>query len=523
MSENTSTIIGATSQAAAPVSLLTIINPGGVDQNLVFQLNSLPYGIANGVVGLINGSLAGGSVIAAEASSPASVPAGKFGMLRVRDGGFYAVGIGYTTLIDSATAATTVAGGAAVGQLVVAGSGDLVFSAGLGIGTVIAGGGNNLISVQQGAGNQVIYTGEGVDTILATSGQNNISMGVGSNTLLIQGGDNTVFSVGDDLISAPDGNAKITLSRDQQYISGTPLKRHVFLGRGGSTVDDQGFNPRDPSTIVVGSGAATIRSTGGDQIWMQVGGGVVESRGLVLSIAVGDSPVPVPIVTVVGSYGADTIIGGTGAITVNAIQANDFVFAGPGALNFVGGQGASTILGNAQGTATITGGAGSVVAIAYGQTSFTGGAGAATIAAFGGSVTIHGGSGTGLFVGAAGGNNRITAGTGNTTIYGGGTGDVLAAGSVGGGILVAGSGAETLIGGAGADLFAVIQGKVGNLVVQNFTKGQDFFTLSGFATNEATNALASAVTIGGSQHLTLSDGTKILFAGVTGLGAGSFI
>ena len=67
------------------------------------------------------------------------------------------------------------------------------------------------------------------------------------------------------------------------------------------------------------------------------------------------------------------------------------------------------------------------MAIAYGQTQFTGGAGAATVAAFGGSVTINGGSGTGLFIGAAGGGNRITAGTGNTTIYGGGAGDVLAA------------------------------------------------------------------------------------------------
>ena len=108
-------------------------------------------------------------------------------------------------------------------------------------------------------------------------------------------------------------------------------------------------------------------------------------------------------------------------------------------------------------------------------------------------------------------------------MYGGGVGDVITAGSVGGDILVGGSGAETLIGGAGADLFAALQGKASNLLVRNFTADQDFFTLSGFAANEATTALTSAVTIGGSEQLTLSDGTKILFAEGTGLGSSSFI
>jgi hypothetical protein len=272
---------------------------------------------------------------------------------------------------------------------------------------------------------------------------------------------------------------------------------------------------------VVGTAAATINSRGADQIWMNGGGGLVQSTGVNERYNILGGTVQAGE-TVIG-YSADTVIGGNGAITVNAVQANDFVFAGPGALAFTASLGASTILGNAQGTDSITGGAGSVVAIAYGQTSFTGGAGAATVAAFGGSVTITGGAGTGLFVGSPDGRNRITAGTGNTTIYGGGAGDILAAGSVGGGILVAGSGTETLIGGAGADLFAALQGKAGTITIQNFTKGRDFFTLSGFATNEAANALASAVTIAGSQQLTLSDGTKILFAGTTGVTASSFV
>ena len=59
--------------------------------------------------------------------------------------------------------------------------------------------------------------------------------------------------------------------------------------------------------------------------------------------------------------------------------------------------------------------------------------------------------------------------------------------------------------------------------MQNFTKGQDFFTLSGFTPTEAATALASSTLIAGSQQLTLSDGTKILFAGVTGLSLTNFI
>ena len=265
---------------------------------------------------------------------------------------------------------------------------------------------------------------------------------------------------------------------------------------------------------MVGSGAATLNGSGANHFWMQSGGGVVNSGGHFQFSGGVD-------------YGtnADTVIGGTGAITVNASPsfASDFVFAGPGALSFLAGNGASTILGNAAGTASITGGAGSVVAIAYGSTNFTGGAGAATVAAFGGGVTINGGTGIGLYVGGPGGQNRINQGTGQATMYGGGDGDIIAAGSVGGGILVAGTGSETLIGGAGADLFAMLKGKAGNIVIQNFTQGQDFLSFSGFATDEATSALAASVMIAGAQQLTLSDGTKILFVGVTGLTASSFL
>ena len=511
---------------------LTVTGAAGIVQTLDFQdTNGQDFAAASDVLPALNAAILVGNLVPVVAGSNTAIPAGKPGLLQVGTGGQYVISVGYSALIDTATTSATVFGGAMDGQLVVAGSSGLAFNAGAGAGTVIAGAGNNLISVLPGAGAQRIITGLGADTIVATFGNNLIQPGSGRNIILARGGNDTVVSTGNDVISIPDGNANITLGAYIIPIGGAIPVRTVFLGSGVCQVFELFLDTLTPSVVVAGSAPTTITSQGADQLWMQAGGGVVNSygHGPITVIATESAPqsqnvsVLTPQTTQQGTLGADTVIGGTGAITVNASYANDFIFAGPGAVNFVGGQGASTILGNAQGTASITGGAGSLVAIAYGQTSFTGGAGAATIAAFGGSVTINGGAGTGLFIGATTGNNRITAGTGNTTIYGGGAGDVLAAGSVGGGILVAGSGAETLIGGAGADLFAAIQGKAGTLTIQNFTKGQDFFTLTGFTTTEAATALASSTLIAGSQQLTLSDGTKILFAGVTGLTVISFI
>ncbi len=518
---------------------LTVTGYAGSIQTLVIaSIGSPAYGDASSLLAAINASVAGGSYNVELPGSTATIPARSSGLLQVITGGLYAVPTGYSALVDSATTAATVFGGSANGQIVVAGSGGLTFNAGSGSGTVVAGDGANFISVLRGASAQKISTGTGSSTIVATSGNNDLRTGYGSNLILAQGGNDTIVSAGNDLISVPDGNASITLSAFASTIA--PSNQVVFLGSGASQITENTsgsygllaiFDPMSPSSsksiIVGGSGAATIAAQRSEQLWMQSGGGVINSTGYLLPGIVLVDPI-VPGTTVTSGpmftplYVADTIIGGSGAVTVNTTLANDFVFAGAGALQFNGGTGASTILGNASGSATINGGEGSVVAIAYGQTRFTGGSGAATVAAFGSGVTINGGSGTGLFVGASVGGNVISGGAGSAVIYGGGGGDVLTAGAAGG-IIVAGAGSETLIGGPGADLFAVIAGKAGNLVVQGFAAGQDSFTLLGFGAGEAATALAGAVTIAGSQQLTLSDGTKILFSGVTGLGASSFI
>ncbi len=579
--------------------ILTVTGANGVVQRLDFAESwSSAVVDAAWLLYNINTSVTGGSMIAALAENAPTVPIGKTGLLQVNAAGQYLIPTGYSALIDNASAAATVFGGTSNGQLVIAANGGLTFSAGTGAGTVIAGGGisvmttlvgivtignavsvGNLalptsadfISVGLGAGAQNIITGQGDDTIVALFANNTINAGYGRNMILSQGGDNYIVSGGNDLISVPDGNATIIASSPYSNVAPT-----VFLGDGHSQFINSAINGSIPkATIVVGRGAATVTSYGADQIWMSVGGGVVNSRGTAM-YQVADSHGNPLIFSTGGGGGVgptapcDTIIGGSGAVTVNTAPtvgiafgnaANDFVFAGTGALNFIGGLGFSTILGNDAGTASITGGAGSVIAIAYGQTNFIGGAGAATVAAFGGSVTVNGGAGTGVYLGGPGGNNRMIANSGHATMIGGGDGDVLTASlsgndvfqamggaetlsalgtngtnkfyagsgadlillGNGGDQVLAGTGSATVIAGNGADLIALVAGNHADVTIENFTLGTDFISLVDFAANEGARALASATTLAGAEQLTLSDGTKILFVGVTGLTASSFL
>ena len=510
-----------TTSMVAPTATLNASNNAA--QNFQFD-STANAAIAQTLLAPLNASIASGALITAPADAAPAVPSGKTGLLLVTRGGQYTIGDGYAGLVNTATVPTTVFGGASNGQLVVAGNSGMAFNAGKGAGTIIAGGGNNLISVYPDAGVQYIITGDGDNTVVVLSGANTVNGGTGNNQILAQGGDDVINSFGTDLINVASGNSTVNAGANNPTI---------FLGTGAAQ-----FNGGSGSaTVVVGAAAATLNGAGGSQLWMQAGGGLVNSTG------------------------ADTIIGGSGAATVNASSGNDFVFAGNGLLKFLTGSGVSTILGAANGTASMFGGSGSLIDIGYGATNFTGGSGADTIAAFGGSATITGGSGTDVFLGAPGGQNQITGGSGRATIFGGGEGDVLTAGSGPGDVIQAGGGAETIsalgssgsetfYGGPGSDLFLMGSGttqlltgtgsdtiaagggteliafSVGNhatALIENFTVGTDFISFVGFAAGTAATALAAATVTNGSEKLVLSDGTQITFQNVTGLSSSSFL
>lgn len=508
-SDSTTTLI-ATPPATPPAGEVTVAAAGGAVLTFVFPDAASGASAAaavapmNAVIVSSNGTADGESVLTT--------------------GGSFAVPSGDNLVADIAAAPVTLFGGAATGQVVIAGTGDLAFNAGTGAGSVFATGGNDLVSVYQGAGAQYVQLGNGNDTIAALAGDETVQGGSGSNEILTGAGNDVIASNGSDLIAAGAvGNATITAGANNPT---------VFLGPGKSV-----FNGGTGQATVVGTaGADTLNSQGGSTLWLGRTSDVVNSTG------------------------ADTIIGGTGVATVNA-TGNALLFAGSGRMDFINAGGVQTILGSASGALSIQGGAGSVIALSYGDATFSGGAGAATVVGGGGALTVLGGSGAGLYVGAPGGNNSITGGAGSSIIVGGGAGDVLTAGSGKGDVIEAGAGAETiaaaastgaeklyggsgpdliatghgsadvllgagattLIAGGGTDLYAFTSGHANAVTIENFSAGQDYLSLVGFAAGAAGTALASAVTSGGNEQITLPDGTRITFQGFTGLSAGNFL
>ncbi len=497
---------------------------------------------AYNVFSTVNTAIGAGQIVPFNAAggTPPGTDGGTTGALLSHAGGNFVVPLGYTVFASDASAPQTVSGGAYNGQAVIAGTGGLAYNAGAGSGTVFAAGGNNLISVYPGAGDQLIETGSGNDTIVILGGNDTVNAGAGSNQILTGKGNDVINSSGNDLIAAGDiGSATINAAANNPV---------AFFGPG-STVFNGGSGK---ATVVSTVGHATINGQGGTQIWLGSGQDVVNSTG------------------------ADTIIGGSGTASVIASAGNSFVFAGTGGLTYTGGSGATTLLGSATGTATLHGGSGSLVALASNAMIFTGGSGAATVAAFAGSTTLTGGGnstvygsggaqtvfgGNNVFLGGPAGHNVLTGGGGQSIILGGGDGDVLTAGTGAGDVIEAGSGAETInaagtagahklyagtgsdviltgsgntnvllstgaatiVAGSGLDLFAFTAGSHPSVTIQNFTAATGYLSFVGFPGTEKANALAGAVTSGGSETLVLSDGTHIVLQGFTGLQAGNLL
>ncbi len=515
---NVVALAGSGYVAPAPGGAVTLAGANGALLSFPFADPTAPRAVADMLEAWV---LAGAAVPLAHATD--APPPGVAGLLVVGGAGAVTVPAGFIGAAITA-GAVTVAGGAANGQMVFAGSGGIAFDAGLGSGSIFAAGGDNLFSVHEGAGSQRIQAGAGNDTVVLLAGDDTVDAGAGRNLILTGAGQDVVVSNGDDLIAAGAiGTATITAGANNPT---------VFLGPGINRFEGGSGH----ATVVATAGTDSIASQGGSQIWLGSGQAVVTSGG------------------------SDTIIGGSGAASISA-AGDGLIFAGAGALDITAGAGSTTVLGNPSGALTLRGGGGAMVAIGYGGTMFLGGSGSATVAAFGGSLHAVGGVGDGLFLGGPAGGNTISGGGGRSTLLGGGDGDVLTAGRGAGDVIVAGSGAETIsapgtpgahliYGGSGADLItlgsgptnllagsgaativagtgqaviAVANGGHAALTLQNFVPSQDYLSLLGYPQSEATAALGAAQFTGGGELLTLSDGTTILLAGFSGLGAGNFL
>jgi len=255
-------------------------------------------------------------------------------------------------------------------------------------------------------------------------------------------------------------------------------------------------------TVVGGAGATTVLAGAGNNlVALNAGGGTVlsESRG-------------------------DTILAGTGSAVIGATQGAT-VFARDGALTFIGGANDSTVAGGT-GSSTIFGGAsgGVFAGGSAGRNVIVGGAKSSTIFGGGNGDTLFSGTGGGVIVAAATGNVTLSGSASGAaaTFYAGGGANVIGGGAANE-VFVAGRGQATMFGGAGADSFVFVNGRAGGQVVLgDFNQAAgDRVLLQGYAGGAAA-ALAGASVGGGSTVLSLSDGTRVTFQGVTGLTASAF-
>jgi T5SS/PEP-CTERM-associated repeat protein len=297
----------------------------------------------------------------------------------------------------------------------------------------------------------------------------------------------------------------------------------VLLGIGASSVSaSAGFGRIDTragqSAIVFVAAGNVVDANGTDTVIGSSGAETVNASGpraLVYSAAG----------NVVDAGGADTIVAGSGAETVNVSGAGALVFAGNADLS-VGSLGtASTIVGGSQGLTLFGAAGGGAIFGGAGVNQLTTGTGPTTlVGGHGGDELTASNAAQDLLV-AGGGNETLNAAqaTGDVTMFAGAGSDSLQGGA-GTSLMIAGSGAATLTGGTGTNQFAFIDGSAGGSdVVSNFDPSRDTVVLFGYPAGEGAHALAHGHVQGGSLILSLSDGTSITFLHTTSIPASSIL
>ncbi len=250
----------------------------------------------------------------------------------------------YGAIIDQNNGvASTVYGGGAPNQIVLAGDGGLSFHGFGGNVTVAAGGGNNFISLGQSGGNDAVYTSTGNDTIHAGSANATIAAGAGSNLIYVGSGNLTISSTGHDHINLGTGTTSIVVGDGG---SDTVVGPSAY---GGS-----GYN----LTFVGGAEASVVRAGAGSySITGGAGGGYFAG----------------------GSAGDNSILGGSGAATIIGGGAGDTLFGGSGGGKIVAGSGNETLGGGGANTLLLGGTGNDSIVVGRGGETVRGGLGSDTI------------------------------------------------------------------------------------------------------------------------------------------------
>ena len=312
-----------------------------------------------------------------------------------------------------------------------------------------------------------IMAGAGPDTITATAGQVYVSGNSGAMTFF--GG------TGASTVEGGTGTATILGGSGGGDFTGGSGGRNILVSQGAS-----GSN----TTLTGGSAGDALfgSATGNDTLIARVGRESILGGGAVTNIVGGATAAGViftggGLTTVTGGEaGGDTIVGGTGGLTVNA-QKGDAVFGNGGSL---------TVNASTTGADSIIGGAGTL------------------------SVT---GRGSNMLVVASQSNSNIQTGNGAALVFGG-SGNAAVAGGTGWLGVVVGSGKMDVQENGGTAVYDVVKGAAGGSdMIYGFNVKTDTISLFGYQSSDI-----HVTSSGGSTLLSLSDGTRIQLVGVSNPG-----
>ena len=313
--------------------------------------------------------------------------------------------------------------------------------------------------IQAGTGSDTISALAGAVTVTGSAGQLTFAGGAASSVADGNYGTITVFGgAGGGSYTGGSGGPNVLISQGAAGANTTLTGGHAGDRLFGSASGNDTLVARQGRESILGGGGYHTNIVGGatDAAVIFTGGGYSSVTG--------------------GEHGGDTIVGGTGDVSVNA-QKGDAVFGGAGTLA-VGGS---------------TAGADSII----------GGSGHLLVAGRGGNMLVVA-STTASNIAVGTGASLIFTGTGNSTITGG----------TGGMEVVLGHGSNTVYEAGGPTTYEVINGSAGGTaVLSGFNTKTDHIALYGYAPSAIHTS-----TIGGMTTLSLSDGTKIELPGVTNTG-----
>ena len=312
-------------------------------------------------------------------------------------------------------------------------------------------------------GNNLITFVDGDNTYngdTSVGGTDTIVAGSGFDSIYTGGGQASVYSgTGDALIDLRD-TASAGATSDPTSVNPADYNQFVYLTDGASTVDMNGV------ADVVISSALPNSVTGQGQ--------------LIFGGAGTDLAALVPPAGTASAAGNDTVVSGSGSMSVYDGSNNNIMWDGTGSLTVAF---ADSIEGS------VVAGAGTTVV--YGSASDT-------IDYFSTAT-----SGSAIFVAGSGANESVNA-----------------SGSAGSLTMVLGTGNETLIGGSGPTNFNAnfdtATGLTGSITINDFG-GNDLFNFVGYSASQAGSIAMNGTQTSSGYQITLSDGTKVTFAGLTSL------